>query len=188
MLKFVAIGHHPSPQTLKVWHEEHTEERLPAGDNQDIMFSAGFEVYEENHFACMNMVLTTKRLVQFAPEDGVYVEMIHNDDTAGTNWHGFPVMLSGLSDAGRHFHIMVVAICTKKNQRAYEFIARVLLRLRPTLMFRFSMSDAAAAIFNGFSIVYPNLGQFMCHMHSFIKNAMKVNLFLCLCTPLCVYS
>ena len=159
---------------MQAWHDLHTEQLLPVDDNQDIMFSAGLEIYSDDHYAFINMVLTTKRLVNFTPAQGPYVAMVHNDDTAGTNWQGFSVMLSGVSDTGRHFHTMVLALCSKKNQRAYAFIAQTLFRLRPDLNFRFSMSDAAPAIFNGFQQVYIFIAQLMCYMHSFIKNAMKV--------------
>ena len=177
----LAIGHHPSPTTLQAWAATHTEDLLPPND-LDTMFSAGFEVYEQNHFACVNMVLTTRRILRFPPAQGPYVEMICNDDTCGTNWHGFAVMLSGISDAGRHFHNILLSICTKKDSRSYNFIAHTLMRLRPDLVFRFSMSDAAQAIFNGFSEVYAHQFQLMCYMHVFIKNMLKVN---CSRTPLC---
>lgn len=166
----IAVGAQPNPATIEAWALAHKEPSLLPND-LDTMFVVEIYLDLDQHEAQMCIVLSTRRLLDSAPST---IPMIHNDDTNGMLWQQFPVMLTGFTDAGRAFKLLCISICTKKDQWAYEKITQAIKARRPDFQFKFSMSDAAQAIFNGVHAIYGGIVQFMCWMHVFIKNALKV--------------
>ena len=69
---------------------------------------------EEN----FRIVVTTKRLLRLATE----ARVLQADTTYKLNWHGFPVLIVGFSDANRVFHPIAMATTTKEESYDFQFI------------------------------------------------------------------
>jgi hypothetical protein len=65
----------------------------------DKMFVLGFRMDNSNPAdVTFSVVMTTQRLLLFAPgAEGIRPTQINGDDTHGTNWMGWPVMIGGHS-------------------------------------------------------------------------------------------
>lgn len=86
------------------------------------------------------------------------------------NYEGFPVIVVGVTDLDRHFHVSGISVCTNENTEDFTFIFQSLStgifrvhgqHYMPTTL----VSDAAEAIHNGFTAVFGILLIIMCWAH-----------------------
>ena len=93
------------------------------------------------------------------------------DATYKLNWHGYPVFVIGVTDAGRHFHPISISICSNETAADFEFVFSSIkqiveklhnVRYNPTIL----VADGADAITNGFKSVFgPGIIRVMCWAH-----------------------
>jgi len=72
------------------------------------------------------------------------------DATYKLNWHGFPVIVCGTTDAQRQFHPYAVALVRNEQARSYEFVFESLLTAVPDFKPTVLQADSAGAITSGF--------------------------------------
>ena len=59
------------------------------------------------------LVITTRNLLKFSLN---FTLVLQTDGTYKLMWQGFPVLIVGVSDFDRHFHGIVLAVCTREAQ------------------------------------------------------------------------
>lgn len=81
-------------------------------------------------------------------------------------WQNFPVLQCGTTDMHRQYHPFGLSVCTSETGDDYAFIFNAIEKgvdLKPTIL----MSDAAAAIHNGFKKFFgANSKVLMCNAHT----------------------
>lgn len=111
---------------------------------------------------------STKRLLQFATES----DIIHIDGTYKIMIQGFPVVIVGVTDYAKRFHLCGLTICSSESASDYQFVFESLMHgvimvteqdLRP----RAVMADASAAITRGLedSFEDENIVRLNCFAH-----------------------
>lgn len=142
---------------LKEWFEE--KEHVPDDDftpfiakwRVDIVpGGANAQSYEEDKIA-FNCLFVTKQFVK----NGLDRDNIHTDCTYKLNWKNYPLFIFGTSDRKKAFHPIAFALSKTETKDDFEFffngIKEIAHRLyNKELNFNVLISDAAAAIKNGF--------------------------------------
>lgn len=112
----------------------------------DKPFVAGFEIVEEDGSIgnLFRYFVTTKRLLETATMS----DKLHADATYKLIWQGFPVIVCGTTDLGRHFHHFGVSVCVNERQEDFAFVFKTLKTAvnsiyNFTLDFEVLISDAA---------------------------------------------
>lgn len=116
--------------------------------------------------------LTTKTLMLrlMRPPDNY---ILHVDATYKLNYRGYPVLVVGISDRSRRFHLVALYIVSGETQ---EIIQPMLMALRRLycwltgrdLVVRYAMADADKAQYNALNVVFGDNPQFqslMCFFH-----------------------
>lgn len=124
-----------------------------------------------------NCLLSTKRLLA----NGVNTTLIHADSTYKLNWEGHPIEVFGTTDKLKAFHPIAIGFSTNETEADYQFCFRTIdeslrkfFNVNPK--FQALISDAAAAIKNGFKAVYPDQDIIQCYFHVTL-NVKKSNRF-----------
>lgn len=132
------------------------EENKDVPEDDDEGFVVHFERSgpEEND-KWFRIFYSTKRLLRTAALSTV----IHADGTYKMIVQGYPVLVVGVSDYAKHFHLSGLAICSSESTADYEFLFRSLkmgVELVTTEAFnpKILVADAAPAITNGFKNVF----------------------------------
>lgn len=84
---------------------------------------------------------------------------LHADATYKIVWQGFPVLVVGVTDRDRHFHVISLAVTTNEKAEDFEFIFRAIqtaaeIHNGKTFVPDVLICDAAKAIQNGFQEVF----------------------------------
>lgn len=113
-----------------------------------------------------NCVLGTKRLLR----NGINATVLHADSTYKLNWEGYPVLVFGTTDRNKAFHPIVIAFSSNETAADYKFCIETIVEslqkiFNKNSMFQTLVSDAAPAIKNGFSDVFPNQDLIQCYFH-----------------------
>lgn len=127
-------------------------------EDEDKPFVAGYEVVvgadggnENNLF---RFFVTTKRLIQTS----LLSDKLHADATYKLIWQGFPVIVCGTTDMGRHFHHFGVSVCVNERQEDFAFVFKTLKEAvqkiySKDLDFDILISDAAGKIKRVFFLI-----------------------------------
>ncbi|POM58929.1 Hypothetical protein PHPALM_36358 [Phytophthora palmivora] len=126
--------------------------------------------------------LSTKALVQrltVPPESFI----LHVDATYKMNFREYPVLVVGMSDRSRGFHLVALFIVPQETQDVIQRALMALCRLHfwitsRELVVQYTMADADQAQFNALTAVFSGAGQLqtlMCFFHVMEKvyNAIK---------------
>lgn len=62
-------------------------------------------------------VMSTKRLLQ----NGLFGDIFGTDATYKLNWNGFPLLILGRIDKGKHFHVIGIACCSHEKEDDFRF-------------------------------------------------------------------
>lgn len=121
----------------------------------------------------LRIFLTTKRLLESALKS----DHMNLDATYKLLWQGFPVILAGTTDQGRHFHPFGLTICKTEQQDDYGFTCVTIKNLiREIFNVEYSPStlvaDAAPSITNGFNQAFFCRNRVICWAHV-IRNVDK---------------
>lgn len=157
---------------LKQWFQENKD--LP--ENEDTPFIAVSKVetvtsapdpqkYVPDKIT-FNCFITTKRLIGNAADK----EILHADATYKLNFRGYPLLVFGTTDAQRAFHIIGLGISYGETADEYAFCFKAIKDLTFRVLgkeigFDILVSDAAAAIQNGFEEVFPGRDKVSCYFH-----------------------
>jgi hypothetical protein len=144
--------------------------------DDDTMYVPGYQEDTEGTKPKFRLCMSTRRLLcNFIPTTAL---VMYADDTADVIWCGFTTVILGFTDANRVFHIVIIALCSQKTTADYEFVYHTYKRHNPQHHIRYSLSDGAQAIFNGFKKVYaeqnPAGTRLMCWMHAYVKNFLYI--------------
>ena len=116
---------------LSAW----AEARKMVPDDDDQAFVCGFECsygQRKKESAFFRVSISTKRLLKLGSRSA----NIHADATYKLIWQGYPVLITGYSDANRQFHPISLAITMDEAKEDFHFIF--------------------AAVANGVSMIYPD--------------------------------
>ncbi|KAE8980802.1 hypothetical protein PR002_g24010 [Phytophthora rubi] len=116
--------------------------------------------------------LTTKALIQrlmVPPESFI----LHVDGTYKMNFREYPVLVVGMSDRSRGFHLVALFIVSQETQDVIQPALMALRRLHfwitsRELVVKYTMADADQAQFNALGAVFGGAGQLqtlMCFFH-----------------------
>lgn len=108
---------------------------------------------EEKYF---RFAITSKLLLNNCTKSNI----LHADATYKLVWQGFPVLILGCSDKKRSFHPIVIGVSSHEKQADFEFFMKsiktaVKTHFDETYAPGVLVADAAAAIGNAFSNVFP---------------------------------
>ena len=108
---------------------------------------------EESSNSYFKLFFTTKRLINLTALPRL---ALHADATYKLIWNGFPVLLVGATDSGHTFHPFGLAVVPNEDEDSFAFLFRTLRTLAheingAPLHSSPVLSDAAAAIYNGFN-------------------------------------
>lgn len=82
-------------------------------------------------------------------------DKLHADATYKLIWQGFPVLVCGTTDMGRHFHPFGVGVCVNERQEDFKFIFQ-------------TIKDSARRIFNtelNFEVLISDAAGKFLHSH-----------------------
>lgn len=125
-----------------------------------------------------NCLLSTKRLLNNA----IGAKNIHADSTYKLNWQGYPVEVFGTTDIQKKFHLIAMGFSTNERQNDFKFFFKGIKEnvskiFGQEVNFEILISDAAAAIKNGFKDIFPTLDKTItCYFH--VINNVKTKPFL----------
>lgn len=163
--------------TLEKWLEENSA--LPDSDTQP--FVLNYEMNYENEANIeFRFIVSNKLLLKQA----IGSRNLHSDATYKILWHGFPILVVGITDLCRKFHPMGVAVCTSEQQKDFEFIfAAVKQAIHNIFDVEFEpeylIADAAGAIQNAAKQVFGLFIQIiMCWFHAHKNISDKVPMYL----------
>lgn len=111
--------------------------------------------------------VTTKRLLQTT----VDAECMHADGTYRVMVEQYPLIVIGVTDKAQSFHLIGLGITNHETDKDYEFMFNAVKKgmmrvLNRSIAPRFLVSDAAPAIRNGFTLVFPDAETtIMCFAH-----------------------
>lgn len=147
------------------------------GDNDEY---EDIEDDDQNSKQYVRFCISTKRLLQIASISTA----VHADTTYKLNWQGYPVLITGTTDADRKFHPFCLAVCNCENAADYRFLFESVKNgvrniydkeFKPKVL----IADASDAITNGFEAVFgSNYKRIMCwaHVYRAIDNNIKIYL------------
>eukprot|EP00644_Phytophthora_capsici_P004646 jgi/Phyca11/111057/e_gw1.19.475.1 len=123
--------------------------------------------------------LTTKALVMRLLQSPDHF-ILHIDATYKMNCRGYPVVVVGVSDRSRQFHLVALYVVSQETQPIFEAALFSLRRLfywitQRDLRVRYAMADADQAQYNALHAAlghYPGFQFIMCFFHV-VKNVMK---------------
>lgn len=141
--------------SLQKWLNENSE--LPISDDQPFVVDHIVNVNDDDiEKSFFRFFVSTKRLLQNA----IGVKKVHTEGTYKLIWQGFPILLLGTTDNNRKFHPFGASVTTNECREDFEFMflaAKDIIHrlfneeLKPEVL----ISDAAGAIHNGFTAVFP---------------------------------
>jgi hypothetical protein len=157
VMKTSLYGRHSiSLGELQAWAEK--RQALP--DDEDEVFVCSFDSdpgKDHHNPAYFRIALSTKRLLRL----GAKSQSVHADATYKLIWQGYPVLITGYSDADRKFHPLMLAVTTHETKMDFKFLFSAVIhgvdlatngdiQFCPTHL----ISDAAPAIKNGFALAF----------------------------------
>lgn len=175
--------------TLHKWLEECSS--VPTEDTQPFIVDFNINIDDSNDDNNeFRFFVSTKLLLKNAVDADVW----HTDGTYKLIWQNFPVLLVGMTDANRKFHLFGVCVSTHERTADFEFMFRAVkaavlniysVEVKPRRL----VADAAFAIQNGFELVFELLNAvIMCWAHlrravskkicEFIRDKKSQNQFL----------
>ena len=98
----------------------------------------------------------------YAIEDA---ELAFLDNTHKTNYNGYPLGILAASDRARVNHTLVIFLASGEKHEVFREVVRAAMEYGNGYSPKGSMSDFAAAIYNGVSEVVPNLKNLKCYKH-----------------------
>lgn len=147
------------PSTISLGEvESWCSANIEVPDDEDTPFVAGFKIVEDDDEIENNLFrffVTTKRLLQTT----LISDKLHADATYKVIWQGYPVIVCGTTDMGRHFHHFGVSVCVNERQEDFAFVFNTLKDtvhkiFNKNLDFEILISDAAGKIKNVFFLNY----------------------------------
>lgn len=144
-------------------------------DDEDEVFVANYLIdYSTGNF---KFLITTKRLLKGA----LATKFVCCDATYKLMWQGFPVLLVGNTDNGRHFHSIALVVASNEKTEDFCFMFETIKKSISSIFSveykpEFLMSDAAPAIHNGFKQVFENTTILMCWAHVKMNVSKKLSL------------
>lgn len=164
---------------LQSWLSSNTD--VPEEENA--LFIADFSIWGseiQDKESGFQFFVTSKKLLKFAMQS----KILHADGTYKILWQGYPVIIVGTTDRGKHFHPFGLSVCTNERTEDYTFVFKT---LKETI-FKVSqaiyhpstlMADAAKAIQNAFCSVFgENMKVLMCWAHAKDKMEIAVKKFV----------
>lgn len=149
--------------TLKKWLVENS--KVPSSSTEP--FIVDYELSKRSETPYFRFFVSSLQLLQLA----IDVKHMCADGTYKLIWQNFPILQCGTTDMARHFHPFGLGVCSGETGNDYSFIFNAVKKgvkdiydaeLNPNIL----MSDAAAAIHNGFK---RNFGEdstiLMCNAH-----------------------
>lgn len=125
-------------------------------ENEDATFVVNFgRSQPQSDQKLFRLFYSTKRLLRTTSQSKV----IHVDGTYKLTIQGFPVLVVGVSDYTKHFHLSGMAICTNETAADYSFILRS-IRIGIALLYeieykpKYLIADADKAITNACNEVF----------------------------------
>ena len=105
-----------------------------------------------NPLASVRFFVSSKFLLKLASD---YCKLLQADATYKLNWHGYPVLMIGVSDDANVFHPFGIAMTIEEKSNDFSFIFRSLqigidICGYPRIVHCDLLADAADAITNGF--------------------------------------
>lgn len=160
---------------------EFVKHKINIPDDPDEAFVVAFDRpnQDEDVEPWFRMFVSTKRLLDLA----TLAKNIHADGTYKLTVEGHPLLAVGTSDMGGHFHLLGLMLATSETANDYEFLFRALRHgvediLKKKIDISVLVSDAAAAIHNGFDRVFNDFDfeTIMCYFHVILNfNKRKFN-------------
>lgn len=165
----------PSASTseIRTW----CNERIQIPQDEDEPYVIGFVVFAESYNSedqDLKIVMSTPRLLKLAKN---HPKLAQTDATYKLNWHGYPFLLVGTSDANRVFHPFAVALTKGETQEDFAFIFQEIYKAVPEWKPSILLADGAEAITNGFTVVFgsPEV-RLMCFYHMKTKSDSHLRL------------
>ena len=99
---------------------EHNQ--IPDEDSPHEPFVLDFQIFDEDDIDTLvdfeegdqfRVVITTRHLLKFSDK---FKLVLQTDGTYKVVWQGFPIIIVGASDYDRHFHGVLLAICSREAQ------------------------------------------------------------------------
>ena len=123
----------------------------------------------------VRIVMTTKRLLQNAAKSTV----VHVDATYKLNWHGFPIIIAGVSDSARQFFPVVLGVMQGETTEDYRLLLSGMKSSVEQVSGaayepRIVVADCADAITKAASEVFPEAKRGFCWFH--VKKATETYL------------
>lgn len=121
------------------------EEKSIIPENEDEGFIVNYEIdTKEEDNPLFRFYVSTKRLLNLA----TFSTKLHADATYKLVWQGFPVLVCGTTDLGRHFHHFGISVCVNEKQEDFEFVFKTIKDSVKTIFnkeveFDVMISDAA---------------------------------------------
>ena len=170
------LGGRVTPQRLLEFAQSRSREALQGPEfNAHTVYIVGAETFELlPEGSRFNLLYTTDTLIAY-PDSTVYTaDSLQLDDSAGTNYYGFPIQIPCYTDLQRKSHPVGVFLSSHKDEISYRNICIILHRVRPDIHIRYISADGADAIFNGAVQVFVGAIWIMCWMHVYIKNVIII--------------
>lgn len=144
------------------------EENKAIPADQDKAFVVDFQRSETG--ATDNWIrifVSTTRLL----ENAVDAECIHADGTYKLNSLNYPLIVVGVTDKARRFHLIGLALTKRETKEDYAFVFgavknAMFKQLGRSIVAGASISDSSPAIFNGYEMTFDHLTvRIMCWFH-----------------------
>lgn len=139
--------------------------KVPSPTEIDQAFMIGHTQSEqEKSFV---FVMSTLRMLKHAHDRSIIVA----DGTYKLVWEDYPIMVLGTVDHANKFHMLAICVTTNERQSDYAFAFgamrdAVLKHFNREMQPKILISDAAAAIKNGFCVAFPSADQnVICSVH-----------------------
>lgn len=152
---------HGNPSITLTELEKFANDFKDMPENDDETFIVNFERSEpESDEKWFRILYSTKRLLRIATQSN----RVHADGTYKLTIQGFPVLVVGVSDLDKHFHLSGLAICYGETTDDYRFLFESLkigigLVCNENFDPDYVIGDAAAAITGGFVATFGTLFQ-----------------------------
>lgn len=109
-------------------------------------------------------LISTPKLISFMQQSSA----LHCDATYKLSWHGYPVLVVGISDKDKQFHPIAMAVTSGETSNDYEFVFEGIKKhadqnYSPNIL----IADSAEAITNAFTTVFNpiNFLRIYCWFH-----------------------
>ena len=162
-----------STKDLRDWAETLSctlEEDAPLVIGQNVDDNTG-----EDGIPNFQVTVSTRRLVKLLEKSDCWP--LHVDGTYKLTWQGFPVLISGITDAQHRFHPVSLSLVSHERTSAYKHLFTALKEAHADESGReleplFVIADGSAAITATVKTVFPRCPRGMCWAHV-VRNVDK---------------